>query len=172
MTPRDTALAAFVSIVWGLAFVATRFGLEGFTAPQLTALRFLIAAVPVLFVARPAVPWHLLVLIGLILFTGQFLLMFLAFRHGLPPGLASVTQQTHVFLTVLLAAVLFGERPTVRQGLGMILASAGLVLIGLTVGADLPALALALALSAALSWAAGSLLLKHVRGVPMFPLIA
>ena len=172
MTPRDMALAAFVSVVWGLAFVATRFGLEGFTAPQLTALRFVIASIPVLFVARPAVPWHLLVLIGLVLFTGQFLLMFLAFRHGLPPGLASVTQQTHVFLTVLLAAVLFGERPTVRQGAGMGLAAAGLVLVGLTVGADLPALALALALSAALSWAAGSLLLKHVRGVPMFPLIA
>ena len=172
MTPRDTALAASVAVVWGLAFVATRFGLEGFTAPQLTALRFRIASVSVLFVARPAVPWHLLMLIGLILFTGQFLLMFLAFRHGLPPGLASVTQQTHVFLTVLLAALLFGERPTARQGLGMVLAAAGLVLIGLTVGADLPALALALALSAALSWAAGSLLLKHVRGVPMFPLIA
>ena len=172
MTPRDIALAAFVSVVWGLAFVATRFGLESFTAPQLTALRFLIASIPVLFHARPAVPWHLLALIGLILFTGQFLLMFLAFRHGLPPGLASVTQQTHVFLTVLLAALLFGERPTARQSLGMALAAAGLVLIGLTVGADLPALALALALSAALSWAAGSLLLKHVRGVPMFPLIA
>ena len=172
MTPRDTALAASVAVVWGLAFVATRFGLEGFTASQLTALRFLIASAPVLFVARPAMPWHLLVLIGLILFTGQFLLMFLAFRHGLPPGLASVTQQTHVFLTVLLAVLLFGERPTARQGLGMVLAAAGLVLIGLTVDADLPALALGLALSAALSWAAGSLLLKHVRGVPMFPLIA
>jgi len=172
MTPRDIALAAFVSMVWGLAFVAMRFGLESFTAPQLTALRFLIASIPVLFVARPAVPWHLLVLIGLSLFAVQFLLLFLAFRHGMPPGLASVTQQTHVFLTVLLATLLFGERPTARQGLGMILAAAGLVLIGLTVGADLPALALALALSGALSWAAGNLLLKHVRGVPMFPLIA
>ena len=172
MTPRDIALAAFVSVVWGLAFVATRFGLEGFTAPQLTALRFLIASIPVLFVARPAVPWHLLVLIGLSLFAVQFLLLFLAFRHGMPPGLASVTQQTHVFLTVLLAALLFGERPTARQGLSMILAAAGLVLVGLTVGADLPALALALALSGALSWAVGNLLLKHVRGVPMFPLIA
>ncbi len=169
MTPRDTALAAFVSVVWGLAFVATRFGLEGFTAPQLTALRFLIASIPVLFVARPAVPWHLLVLIGLSLFAGQFLLLFLAFRHGMPPGLASVTQQTHVFLTVLLAALLFGERPTARQGLGMVLAAVGLVLVGLTVGADLPALALALALSGALSWAVGNLLMKHVRGVPMFP---
>jgi len=172
MTPRDIALAAFVSVIWGLAFVTMRFGLESFTAPQLTALRFLIASIPVLFVTRPAVPWHLLVLIGLSLFAGQFLLLFLAFRHGMPPGLASVTQQTHVFLTVLLAILLFRERPTARQGLGMILAAAGLVLIGLTVGADLPALALALALSGALSWAAGNLLLKHVRGVPMFPLIA
>ena len=114
----------------------------------------------------------LLVLIGLSLFAVQFLLLFLAFRHGMPPGLASVTQQTHVFLTVLLAALLFGERPTARQGLGMTLAAAGLALVGLTVGADLPALALALALSGALSWAVGNLLLKHVRGVPMFPLIA
>jgi len=65
MTPRDIALAAFVSVTWGLTFVAMRFGLESFTAPQLTALRFLIAATPVLFVARPAVSWHLLVLIGL-----------------------------------------------------------------------------------------------------------
>ena len=171
MTPRDTSLAAFVSIVWGLAFVATQFGLEGFTAPQLTALRFLIASIPVLFIARPAVSWRLLVLTGLSLFAGQFLLLFLAFRHGMPPGLASVTQQTHVFLTVLLAALLFGERPTARQGLGMVLAAVGLVLVGLTVGADLPALALALALSGALSWAVGNLLMKHVRGVPMFPLV-
>jgi len=141
MTPRDTALAAFVSVVWGLAFVATRFGLEDFTAPQLTALRFLIASIPILFVARPEVPWRLLVLIGLSLFAGQFLLLFLAFRHGMPPGLASVTQQTHVFLTVLLAGLLFGERPTARQGLvfgerftlsryvGMALILAGLAVI-------------------------------------------
>ena len=55
MTLRDTALAAFTSMVWGLAFVATRFGLEGFTTSQLTALRFLIAATPIFFIARPAV---------------------------------------------------------------------------------------------------------------------
>ncbi len=171
MTPRDTALAAFTSVVWGLAFVATRFGLEGFTATQLTAVRFLIAAMPVFFIARPKVAWHLLVLIGLTLFAGQFLLLFLAFRAGMPPGLASVTQQSHVFLTVLLATLFFRERPTLRQNVGMALAAAGLVLIALTIGADLPATALILALSGALSWAVGNLLLKRVHGVPMFNLI-
>jgi len=171
MTPRDTALAAFTSMVWGLAFVATRFGLEGFTATQLTAVRFLIAAAPVFFIARPKVPWHLLVLIGLTLFAGQFLLLFLAFRAGMPPGLASVTQQCHVFLTVLLAVVFFRERPTTRQGTGMALAAAGLMLIALTVGTDLPMAALILALSGALSWAIGNLLLKRAHGVPMLNLV-
>ena len=171
MTPRDTALAIFTSVVWGLAFVATRVGLESFTALQLTGLRFLIAMTPIVLIARPNVPWSLLLSTGLTLFAGQFLLLFLAFRHGMPPGLASVTQQSHVFLTVLLATMLFGERPTSRQVAGMVLAAVGLVLIGLTVGADLPVSALALALSGALSWAAGNLLMKRARGVPMFQLV-
>jgi O-acetylserine/cysteine efflux transporter len=171
MRPRDMVLAALTSAIWGLAFVATKLGLDGFSAFQLTALRFLIAAVPVLVVPRPAVPWRMLVLIGLTLFAGQFLLLFLAFRNGMPPGLASVTQQSHVFLTVLLAALFLGERPDARQGVGMALAAGGLALIGLTVGADLPPLALGLALSGALSWAVGNILLKQARGIPMFPLV-
>lgn len=171
MTPRDTLLAAFTSVVWGLAFVATRFGLEGFTPTQLTALRFIIAAVPVVVITRPQVSWRLLVSIGLTLFAGQFLLLFLAFRAGMPPGLASVTQQSHVFLTVLLAAVVLRERPTFRQNAGMGLAGAGLLLVATTVGADLPAAALALALSGALSWAVGNLLLKRASGVPMLNLV-
>jgi O-acetylserine/cysteine efflux transporter len=89
----------------------------------------------------------------------------------MPAGLASVTQQSHVFLTVLLAALFLGERPTSRQGAGMILAAAGLLLIGLTVGSDLPVLALALALSGALSWAIGNILLKQVQGVSMLHLV-
>ena len=127
-------LAALTSTVWGLAFVAMKFGLESFSAPQLTALRFLIASVPVLFVPRPRLPWASLVLIGLTLFAGQFLLLFFAFEEGLPPGLASVTQQMHVLLTVLLSAVLLRDVPTVRQCSGMAVAFAGLALTGAKIG--------------------------------------
>ncbi len=172
MTSRDIAIAGFTSVVWGLAFVAIRLGLDDFTPAQLTALRFLIAATPVLVIARPKLPWRLVVLIGLILFTGQFLLLFLAFRAGLSPGLASVTQQSHVFLTVLLAAVFLHERPTKRQIAGMALAAAGLGLVALTAGTDLPVVALLLALAGAFSWAVGNLLLKQAHGVPMFNLVA
>jgi O-acetylserine/cysteine efflux transporter len=93
MPLRDMVLAALTSMVWGFAFIATRLALDSFSAPQLTALRFLIACLPVLFVPRPNIAWPSLVLIGLILFAGQFLPLFLAFGAGMPPGLASVSQQ-------------------------------------------------------------------------------
>jgi O-acetylserine/cysteine efflux transporter len=97
MTGRDIALAALTSIVWGFGFVAGKVGLESFSAPQLTAVRFLIAGLPVLLVPRPRIPWWSLVLIGMTLFTGQFLLLFFALERGMPPGLASVTQQMQAF---------------------------------------------------------------------------
>ncbi|MGH8680420.1 MAG: hypothetical protein ACREVS_05575 [Burkholderiales bacterium] len=52
------ALAALTSVIWGLAFVFIEFGLESFSAPQLTALRFLIACLPVVFFPRPPIPWR------------------------------------------------------------------------------------------------------------------
>jgi O-acetylserine/cysteine efflux transporter len=172
MSVRDAILAVFAAVIWGFAFVAVKFGLESFSAPRLTTLRFLIASLAVLFVPRPRMPWLWIVLIGLTLFTGQFLLLFFAYTHGMPPGVASVTQQAQVFFTVLLAAVFLREVPTPNQWLGMAVAFAGLVLIGSTIGSDLTLTGFGLALSGALSWAIGNLLVKQAPRVPMFPLVA
>ena len=165
------ALATVASVIWGGAFVATRFALESFSAPQLTAVRFLIASLPVLVVPRPRIPWPALLLIGATLFTGQFMLLFFAYTQGLPPGLASVTQQTQAFFTVILAAALLGDVPGLRQWAGMAVAFIGLVLIGLTTGSDLPPSALGLALAGAFSWAIGNVLVKQRPGIPIFPLV-
>jgi O-acetylserine/cysteine efflux transporter len=110
-------------------------------------------------------------MIGMTLFLGQFLLLFFAYTQGMPPGLASVTQQTQAFFTILLAAVFLRDVPTVRQGIGMTIAFAGLVLIGLTVGGDVKLLGLGLALGGAFSWAVGNVLLKRTANIPMFPLV-
>lgn len=146
MTGRDMALAALVAVIWGLGFVAIKIGLESFSPPQLTALRFLVAAVGVVVLRRPQISWSMLILIGLTLFTGQFLLLFFAYAAGLPPGVASVTQQMQAFFTVMLAAVFLDDVPGLRQSIGMLVAFCGLALIGLTVGGDLTALGLGLAM--------------------------
>ena len=126
---RDGALAALTSVIWGFGFVVIKLGFSSFSAPQLTALRFIVAALPVFLVPRPKIAWPRLALIGLTLFTGQFLLLFFAIAAGLPAGLASVTQQTQVFFTVLLAAMFLREIPSLRQGVGMTVASLAVALM-------------------------------------------
>lgn len=171
MRTSDACLAVATSTIWGLAFVAVKFALESFSASQLLALRFLVACVPALLVPRPPMPWPSIGLIGLTLFAGQFMLLFLAYTMGLPPGLASVSQQMQAFFTVLLAALFLRDVPSRRQGAGMAVAFSGLALVGLTTGADLRPAALGLALAGAFSWAIGNILVKRVPHAPIFPLV-
>jgi O-acetylserine/cysteine efflux transporter len=151
--------------------VATRIGLDSFSPPQLTALRFLIAAVPVFVLPRPPLAWPVLVAIGTTLFAGQFLLQFFAIAHGLPPGLASLLVQTQALFTILFAVIAFRETPTRRQLSGVALSFAGLVLILFTVDHDLTIVGFFLALGSAISWGVGNILLKHTEDVDMLGLI-
>ena len=171
MRIRDMGLAVLTSVIWGFAFVTYRFGLESFSAAQLAAMRFLIACLPVFFVPRPELPWIMIVLIGLILFAGQFLLLMMAYALDMPAGLGSVTQQLQAVFTVALAAIFMREFPKPREGIGMVVACAGLALIGLTVGGDLRPAALALAIAAATSWAIGNMLVKRTGDTPVFALM-
>lgn len=171
MKPIHLVLAVLVAIIWGFAFVATKVGLESFSPPQLTALRFLIAAVPAVFLPRPLLAWSAMVPIGLTLFAGQFLLQFFGIASGMPPGLASVIVQTQAFFTVLFAAAALGETPTRRQLVGMAAAFAGVAVIGVTAGRDLTAVGLSLTLVAAVSWGVGNVLVKRVGGVEMLNLV-
>jgi O-acetylserine/cysteine efflux transporter len=173
MKPRDIMLAVATAAIWGLAFVAIKIALESFSAPQLTALRFIIAALPVLVLPRPQMSWPMLIAIGMTLFTGQFLLLFFAYTLGMPPGVASVVAHTQAFFTVILAAVLLRDIPTLRQSAGILIALSGLVLIGATVGGDdLTLIGLLLTIAGAISWSFGNILLKRAAGIPMFPLMA
>lgn len=160
-----------VAAIWGFAFVATKIGLESFTPTQLTAIRFLVACLPILFVARPSVSWMWLIGIGLVLFAGQFLLLFFGMVHGMPPGIASVTMQTQAFFTILIAALILRDVPTAKQLVGIGISFVGLVLIGLSVGADLTYLGLGLTLGGALSWAVGNVLVKRIGNVDMLSLV-
>lgn len=160
-----------MAVVWGFAFIASKVSLESFSAPQLTAWRFVIAALPVLWVPRPRLGWPLLIGIGLALFTGQFLFQFFAIANGMPPGLTAVMVQTQAFFTVLLAMGLLGERPFPRQLLGMGIALLGLVLIGFSVGGAVTIWGLVLTLISAASWGVGNILVKQLNKVEMLPLM-
>ncbi len=172
MKPLDIFLATAVAVTWGLAFVLSRIALDEISPSLLTALRFTIAAVPCLFVRRPAVSWPVLSAISLTLFFGQFLTQAYGIAHGVPVGLTSVIVQSQALFTVAFAVIAFGEVPTRPQLIGITVAACGLLMICFTVGYDFSAGAFAVLMVSPVSFAVGNLLLRRARHVPMFDLFA
>jgi O-acetylserine/cysteine efflux transporter len=171
MKPVHVALAVLVAFIWGIAFVVSKVGLQSFTPPQLTALRFIVAAVAVVWLPRPNIPVPTLIAIGLTVFTGQFLLQFFGIAYGMPAGLTAIVSQTQALFTVLFAAIAIGDRPSARQLAGMFVAFGGLFLIGLTIGGTITVLGFCLTLASAISWATGNVLVKRLPRVDMLNLM-
>lgn len=165
MTAAHAGLAVLVAVLWGLAFVATRIGLDSFSPPALAAVRFLVAAVPACLLPRPPIPWASLIAVGLFLYTGQFLFQFFGIAWGMPAGLAAIVVQTQALFTIIFAALALHERPTARQVAGTGVAFAGLMLIAGTFGEDLSAVGFALTMLSSISWAVGNVLLKRLPAV-------
>ncbi|MGY4286034.1 O-acetylserine/cysteine efflux transporter [Bradyrhizobium sp. LM2.7] len=172
MKPADILIALMVAITWGLAFVASRIALDELSPELMTALRFMIAAAPCLFIRKPKIAWPLLIAISFTLFLGQFLSQAYGIARGVPVGLTSVVVQSQALFTIGFAAVAFGERPTPAQTLGIVIAAIGLLMICGTVGYDFSVGAFAILMVAPVSFAVGNLLLRGARGVPMFDLFA
>jgi len=172
MQPRHVLLAVGVAALWGSNFVAVHVALETVQPLFLAFLRFSIAAIPALFVPRPAVSWPRMGAIAATLFIGQFGFLFVGMHEGMPPGLASVLTQAQALITVLLAATFLGETPALRQWAGITVAALGMVLIGSGIGRDgVTGAGLVLTILAAASWAVGNVLLRRVGQVAMFPLV-
>src|SRR3954449_4768078 len=168
MLPRDIFLATLVAVIWGLGFVASRLALDELPPTLMTMLRFVIAAVPCLFVRKPNVSWPLLIAISATLFLGQFLAQAYGIAHGVPVGLASVIVQSQALFTIALAAVIFREVPTPMQGAGIAISAIGLLMICGTVGYDFSVAAFVMIMVSPLCFAAGNLLLRKASGAPMY----
>jgi len=172
MKPADVCIALLVAIIWGLAFVASRIALDEFSPALMTTLRFAIAAVPCLFLRKPDVSWPLLVAISFTLFLGQFLAQAYGIAHGVPVGLSSVIVQSQALFTIAFAVIVFNERPTPMQTVGIGVATVGLLMICGTVGYDFSVAAFAVLMISPVSFAVGNLLLRRAQDAPMFDLFA
>jgi len=168
----DVVLLLLVAVVWGFNFVVIKIGIENFPPILFSALRFLFAAVPLVFLLpRPAVSWRIVVGIGLVLGVVKFSLLFIGMDVGVSPGLASLLLQSQVFFTVALAAIFYGTRPRPAQVAGILLAFAGMAVIATTVDASFTYLGLGLVLASALAWAFSNMLTRKAGDVDMLALM-
>jgi O-acetylserine/cysteine efflux transporter len=172
LPPRDLLLALAVVAVWGTNFVVIRIGLEHLPPLLFAGLRFVLAALPGVFlVARPAASWKNLAAYGLLIGAGQFGLLFIALRSEIAPGLASLVVQAQVFFTIGLSIWLTGERVRGYQWAALALAVAGIGVIAGHTDATTTPLGLGLVILAGLSWAGGNMVARASGVRNMLPYV-
>ncbi|MDR7110462.1 O-acetylserine/cysteine efflux transporter [Microbacterium trichothecenolyticum] len=161
MKRRDMVLAAIVASFWGFNFVVIDWGMTGVPPLLFVAIRFLVVALAVFVVPRPRTSWRTVIGVGLFMSLGQFGLLYTSMALGLQPGLAALVLQAQAVFTILIAAAVLRERPTVPQIAGIGLGIVGLAIVAAGRGGDAPALAVALALAAAFSWGIGNVISRR-----------
>lgn len=130
LSRKDYFCALAVVVIWGTNFVAMKVGMRGLSPMLLGALRFALAAFPlILFVRAPRLPWRWVAAYGLVQGLGQFGLLFTALKFGMPAGMASLVIQTQAFFTLLLAAPILHERAQRHHWIGLGVAALGLAVI-------------------------------------------
>ncbi|HUQ04004.1 MAG TPA: drug/metabolite exporter YedA [Kofleriaceae bacterium] len=164
------ALAA-VYVVWGSTYLVMRIAVESLPPMLMGAIRFTIAG-GLLFVfgvargaQRPTLrQWFMALPIGILLFVGGNGLVAIG-ETRVSSGVAAVVCAT-MPLWMSVFAALAGERPTVREWMGVALGLAGVVV--LVSGAELSASPVfaAILLGSPLAWAAGSMLSRRLPAAP------
>lgn len=164
MQRSDRLLALAVPVLWGLNFPATFYALQHYPPFLAVALRFTLLAIPtILLVPRLQVRAIWLIGTGFGLGFLQFGFLYVGMAAGMPPGLASLVLQAQAPFTMLLAALLLGERLTARRGAGVGIAVLGLAFIGAHRAQAASWVPVALTLLAALGWAIGNLCSRLAR---------
>nr|USU30759.1 EamA family transporter [Methylobacterium sp. OTU13CASTA1] len=172
LPPRDLLLALAVVAVWGTNFVVIRIGLDHLPPLLFAGLRFVLAALPGVFlVARPTASLKNLAAYGLLIGAGQFGLLFIALRSEIAPGLASLVVQVQVFFTIGLSIWLTGERVRGYQWAALALAVAGIGVIAGHTDATTTPLGLGLVILAGLSWAGGNMVARASGVRNMLPYV-
>lgn len=157
MPIRHRLLAGLVAALWGVNFLAIHASLEQFPPFFLAALRWTLIAVPTIaLVPRPRVPLRYLIGYGIGFGVLQFAFLYAAMDAGMPTGLASLVLQSSAPFTVLLG-VMVGERLTPSRSLGVLIAVAGLAIVGSERVGGATWWPFILTLCAGLGWAVGNL---------------
>ncbi|HDS1736675.1 EamA family transporter [Pseudomonas sp. BP8] len=161
MQRKHLILAVLVTAVWGVNFPITKLGLASIDPLLLTAIRFTLAALPWVFlVKRPNVAMQWVAAYGLIFGVAMWALINLGIAMGVPPGSAALLIQFSAFFTLGWGVLLFRERLTGPQVLGMVLAAIGLVGILMGSTGHATTVGFLLVMVSALAWSVGNVIIK------------
>ena len=171
MKPVDVLIAISVAVIWGMGFIVAKAGMAHFSPILLMALRFALTAFCLIWFFRPPGGiFKQLFWISLISAALQYSLTFNGLR-GIDASTAALLVQLEVPFGLILAWLVFGDRISLKQGLGIAIAFAGAILI---IGEPKLAGDLVYAfmvIGGAFTWAVGQIMIKKLGNIGGFRLI-
>lgn len=172
MKPVDVLLAIAVAVIWGMGFVVAKAAMAHFSPILLMALRFAVTTACLTWYFRPSrdLLWPLF-WISLISAALQYSLTFNGVR-GIDASTAALLVQLEVPFGLLLAWLVFGDRITPKQWLGIVVAFAGAVLIVGEPKLSGDLVFAFLVIGGAFTWAVGQILIKRLGDIGGFRLIS
>lgn len=154
-------MVVLVALLWGFNFVVIRWGIEGVDPATMTALRFFLTAIPmVFFIKRPTTPLALVALYGVLFGGGIWGFVNLAIYFGTPAGFSSLLLQLSAFTTVIVAVTIFKEPLPAQKAVGIAVAFSGFLVVIAFRSDGIPLLGVGLVILAALSWTMCNVIVK------------
>ena len=172
MKPVDVLLAIAVAVIWGMGFIVAKAAMSQFSPILLMALRFTLTALCLVWFFRP--PRHLfkqLFWIALISAALQYSLTFNGLR-GIDASTAALLVQLEVPFGLLVAWLLLGDRVSMKQAIGIVVAFSGAVLILGEPRLSGNLIYAFLVIGGAFTWAVGQVMIKKLGNVGGFRLIS
>ncbi len=166
MNLKSTLLAFLVVLIWGVNFSVIKFGLEELPPILFSSLRFFIVAIPaIFFIPFPKTSvWNVLG-VGVFLGVLKFSFLFVAMKADASAGISSLLLQAQVIFTIILSMLIFKEKISLYQFIGMLIAFTGFGLFFFTVNTNITYLGIVLILSAAIFWSISNIIMKQIKGV-------
>ncbi len=172
MKPVDVLSAIAVAVIWGMGLVVAKAAMSHFSPILLMALRFSLTAACMIFFFRPPPGvYKQLFWISLVSAALQYSLTFNGVR-GIDASTAALLVQLEVPFGLIMAWLVFGDRISPKQALGILIAFGGAVLI---IGEPRLAGDLVYAfmvIGGAFTWAVGQIMIKKLGKVGGFNLLS
>ena len=171
MPASHVLLTIFVMAIWGFNFVAIKLALVQLTPLALCFFRFLLASLPAIFFVKiPKIPFKMIVLYAMLMFVGQFGLLFTSMKMGLSAGLAALLLQMQLFFTIL-GAMFLGHKPKPWDIIGALISFSGIAIVGIHTDGSTSFLGFILIIIAAASMGMGNLVPRVLGKIEMVPLV-
>ena len=164
-TPKQTIMALFVPLLWGLGFVFAKGAINHFPPILLMAFRFsLTALVLVWFTPLPFGKFFQLFKIAIVAAAIQYSLTFTGVK-GLEAGLASIIVQLEVPFLVILGALLLREKPGYKKWIGIAISFLGVATMSQQDELSGSFISIALVLGGCFAWALGQVMIRKLKDV-------